>query len=682
MSLPIPATLEAHRIRLEETLSKLRVTLDNWRVYSFEYEAFREELQALGKNATQKEMLAVGLEIDGKLVDEREIRNMLGEKQNIKRTRDQVITTVSHRLDYVDENVKKVQKQVDENEEKLAQLQILISPEAKNEEGMAVMDIHEELDDEDNVLNAWVNGKDPDAESRTLDPKELLKLENWAQKIDSEKEAAEKGQKTEEVKETAKEPESKPVESAPKAPAPAPASAPASAPKPTESAPKAPETKNTTPTPGVEQIAVVDVPDEEDKEEEGGGYVKILDDPDEPSPENWVTQVAGETDEETALRRQMLNYNMEEIGAVVAELNLEEDGDFYGYEGYSDEDFDFDEDEDDDDDDEDEDKYGRTTRRVVSESYRRQMEELEERLTGKIPAAKKAADAKAKAAEANNKISEESAAKSAEEKSGKKGVRFAEELDIAPHTSLPPLPAKPVAAPAQPTTTAAEKPASVINQEIDIAPDENDAIPFIAELLERQEAANGPTPVAPQPILSASKPKPTVSRFKREKASGPSPLSQVSSVSESAVPAPVVEEVKEVSAAVVAESVMERAPGAVSVPVMPPSLPQKKLSRFAAAKQAAAEAAAKSEPNTPKGVMANEVVEREPAGVKAKPPSDMDPDTHRQEVAMQYHKLRNKMIHQQGGYMETEEEQAIVPLEEGPKISRFKAARLRGLGPQ
>jgi unconventional prefoldin RPB5 interactor 1 len=57
MSLPIPATLEAHRIRLEETLGKLRVALDNWRVYSFEYEAFREELQALGENATQNEMV-------------------------------------------------------------------------------------------------------------------------------------------------------------------------------------------------------------------------------------------------------------------------------------------------------------------------------------------------------------------------------------------------------------------------------------------------------------------------------------------------------------------------------------------------------------------------------------------------------------------------------------------------
>ncbi|KAI5793961.1 ankyrin repeat-containing domain protein [Pyronema domesticum] len=71
-------------------------------------------------------------------------------------------------------------------------------------------------------------------------------------------------------------------------------------------------------------------------------------------PESWFTQVAGEAEEETSLRRQMLNYNMEEIGAVVVELILEGDGDFYVYEGYSDEDFDFGEHEDDDEDEEDE----------------------------------------------------------------------------------------------------------------------------------------------------------------------------------------------------------------------------------------------------------------------------------------------------------------------------------------
>jgi hypothetical protein len=43
--------------------------------------------------------LEVGKEIEGELVDEREICTLLGDKAGIKRSRDQVISTVSHRID-------------------------------------------------------------------------------------------------------------------------------------------------------------------------------------------------------------------------------------------------------------------------------------------------------------------------------------------------------------------------------------------------------------------------------------------------------------------------------------------------------------------------------------------------------------------------------------------------------
>ena len=66
--------------------------------------------------------------------------------------------------------------------------------------------------------------------------------------------------------------------------------------------------------------------------------------------------------------------------------------------------------------------------------------------------------------------------------------------------------------------------------------------------------------------------------------------------------------------------------------------------------------------------------------------NNIDPILHRQEIAMEYHKMRNRMIHQQGGFLgdddDAEEEKVrMVPLspeEGGPKkVSRFKAARLR-----
>ena len=43
----LPATVESRRMQLEQTLASLRQSLESWRVCSFEYEAFREELMAL-----------------------------------------------------------------------------------------------------------------------------------------------------------------------------------------------------------------------------------------------------------------------------------------------------------------------------------------------------------------------------------------------------------------------------------------------------------------------------------------------------------------------------------------------------------------------------------------------------------------------------------------------------------
>lgn len=83
-----------------------------------------------------------------------------------------------------------------------------------------------------------------------------------------------------------------------------------------------------------------------------------------------------ESPEDAALRRQMLQYNMKQVGSVVAEINLDEQG-----EGstppYSD-----DEDEEDDDSsvEEEEDDHGRATNIMFSDEYVKQMQALEEKL--------------------------------------------------------------------------------------------------------------------------------------------------------------------------------------------------------------------------------------------------------------------------------------------------------------
>ncbi|PHH86137.1 hypothetical protein CDD83_10674 [Cordyceps sp. RAO-2017] len=84
-----------------------------------------------------------------------------------------------------------------------------------------------------------------------------------------------------------------------------------------------------------------------------------------------------EEPEDAALRRQMLQYSMGEVGAVVAELELEEnttdDGEVFDY----DDDFD---DLDGDADEDDEDRHGRSTGRTVTDRYRQRMLELEKKL--------------------------------------------------------------------------------------------------------------------------------------------------------------------------------------------------------------------------------------------------------------------------------------------------------------
>ena len=82
-----------------------------------------------------------------------------------------------------------------------------------------------------------------------------------------------------------------------------------------------------------------------------------------------------ESSEDAALRRQMLQYNMEEVGAVVAEIDLDDDMSTPPYS----------EDEDEDDTSvEEEDEHGRSTNIILSKEYVKQMKALETRLNASM----------------------------------------------------------------------------------------------------------------------------------------------------------------------------------------------------------------------------------------------------------------------------------------------------------
>ncbi|KAI1454710.1 Prefoldin subunit-domain-containing protein [Annulohypoxylon moriforme] len=84
-------------------------------------------------------------------------------------------------------------------------------------------------------------------------------------------------------------------------------------------------------------------------------------------------------------------------------------------------------------------------------------------------------------------------------------------------------------------------------------------------------------------------------------------------------------------------------------------------------------------PSGPRGeTMAKSVLEHEPSS-EVKEPDEFDANLLHNQATEEYYKMRNRLVHHNGGFMK-EDESPIQPLDEeegGPKrVSRFKAARL------
>ena len=138
-----------------------------------------------------------------------------------------------------------------------------------------------------------------------------------------------------------------------------------------------------------------------------------------------------ESPEDAALRRQMLQYNMQEVGAVVAEIDLDDDASTPPYSEDEDE-YNYD----DSSVEEDEDEYGRSTNVAFSDEYINQMKALEERLNSSI-IQNVGPNADPKLLSQSNEENSKSSLADPERDRGStsknlpsKGVRFAAELDI------------------------------------------------------------------------------------------------------------------------------------------------------------------------------------------------------------------------------------------------------------
>lgn len=107
---------------------------------------------------------------------------------------------------------------------------------------------------------------------------------------------------------------------------------------------------------------------------------EFISEKDEPGKPHSPTLIpVGESPEDASMRSQMLQYSMNEVGAIVAEMDIDESD---SYTSCSDDEEN--EDEYDSSIDEDEDEYGRTKRPVIDDNYRKQMQELEKKLNARM----------------------------------------------------------------------------------------------------------------------------------------------------------------------------------------------------------------------------------------------------------------------------------------------------------
>ncbi|KAK6508560.1 hypothetical protein TWF506_010645 [Arthrobotrys conoides] len=734
---------EKQRQQLEASVTKLRKALKHWQIQSAEYEGLKEELLSLPKTAGRDKILAIADDFGGDVVTKAEITSFLGDKEGIKRGPEQVAEAVRHRIDYIQENIDKIEKQLEIGEATLDNVRVIRnSGQLMNEEGLPVMDIREDLDEKGVVIKSDVNlaaggSAKPFNVTAAIESFQPLVDTLSKKQKEKEKEKEKEPTKPQERSKTAsssapKSKTSKPPTSENKAPSqdqiqqkPKPKVQPKT-PKRIQSTEKeysaqtgmvltekrvkaklVPDLKEEAPQPAArdevsvrEIISAVPGPasylntPEQDKsgapQKEGIARIRVLDDSDDDldedseDPFNSLPTVE-ESEDDAQMREEMIKYNMREMNNIVAEIELEE-----GDEEDDDDDYDDEEDEEDDDEedeDEDEDQWGRSKGRLVSNKVRREMMKLQKKIEARDKAAQVAAEVEAdsKALASNTERNKEiiplaeEPKKEKKKSSEKKGVRFAEELDIAP------------------VPTPITKPPSNASELIGNEFDDEDIDPSILDMIFGPGTADQEARYFQNTTEQPKKKLPSLFRAARQiqKAKEQSAIEKappaISGVVEKAPPPPPpgsyeIIEREPSTTAPIAPKPSGKMPTRKSTPSKSAAKPNKKEPTPEPSTVLDPLGAELSDEDRP--IMAASVIERAPtweapSTVERAPPTapdELDPDFHHREVTNAYYSMRNKLIQRQGGYVETEEEKMEVPIDENlerKKVSRFKAGRVK-----
>ncbi|EFQ30813.1 hypothetical protein CGRA01v4_12865 [Colletotrichum graminicola] len=446
--------LERHRLQLEDNIAKLQKALLHWQKWDAEYESLKEEIESVPQPASREDLARIRRDFEGEVVDKKEINDLFG-RIDLKPA-EQIVNLLSRRIDYVSKNIETLEKQLESAKQKHAAATVVSNPDVRDEDGLPITEIIEELDEEGNVINSRLQRPgDSSAQLKEILEKAGVKDLPAGEPREPEKEAVVEDisdEPTAEASETSVAATTAPAEHVTAATAAEPESKADDTVAVKKSVSFAEDTKSPT-EPPVSRAAqrVEEIMRTAKAQEEFGRQPPVI-------PE-------GESEEDAFLRREMLKYGMEEVGAVVAELNLEEgsdDDDDWEYE-YSDL----------DDDDDEEDQYGRSKTSVLDEGYHQRMLELEKRLGVKTRFTEKV---KAEADESDDdtqgigrivvnhgdkgKVVEPAKPSPSptsilrttptEADDNKKSVRFSRSLDVAPVTEVSATTAAPAVAQAAP----------------------------------------------------------------------------------------------------------------------------------------------------------------------------------------------------------------------------------------
>ncbi|RCI12361.1 hypothetical protein L249_0212 [Ophiocordyceps polyrhachis-furcata BCC 54312] len=375
---------------------KIQNSIQHWLTWDAEYEALKEEVEAIPDNQPE-ELHRIHKNYEGDLLRHRELDDIFG--LQAPRSKRQIVNVLQRRIDYVTQNLETLRKQ--------------LHAELSGVEGTAhdvepnITDVVEQLDDDGNVVSFHLS-RSGDALPQVCEALEKAGVDVLG------------GEKPSDTSSPLNP--SKPQPTTPCASSSSSSSSSSTSPSaPTGNAKNAPPRPSTEMSPRAQRVD--EIMNRARQQESISNQDPVI--------------PVDEDSEDAQLRREMIQYGLRDVGAVVAELKLEEG-----------EDSDFDEDMNDTDDDA-EDRYGRSTGRLVSDDYRQRMLDLERKhgVKSRFTLSTDGDDRQSESGDdegigrikVNCQVSP-SASKSPPHKSSikdkqsdaKKGVRFAQSLDVAP----------------------------------------------------------------------------------------------------------------------------------------------------------------------------------------------------------------------------------------------------------